>query len=105
MNDMPIATGQRHAAPIPFDATAGEERCRARHSARLDNDAHEALRLRTELMLRAAHDDGHSLGERWGYTQGFHWGMVCGVVAGAIGVGVLWILWPTLQAALSHWGM
>lgn len=104
----PVSTAQRHAAPIPFAPTVGEALCRARCGAAADNDAYAAIdaqRLRTEQLLRAAHDDGCAIGERWGYHQGVHWGFVCGVCAGALSVGALWVLWAPLQGMLAQWGL
>ncbi|MEY5100807.1 MAG: hypothetical protein RJA36_3526, partial [Pseudomonadota bacterium] len=40
------------------------------------------------------------LGERAGYTAGWHWGLACGICAGGVAVGVLWVAWPALQALI-----
>jgi hypothetical protein len=78
-----------------------EQLCRTRANA--DNDRWQQQVQRRDALILAAAAAGRQEGERAGYTQGWHWGAVCGVIAGGTAVGALWVLWAPLQAFVAGW--
>lgn len=86
--------------PIAFPSRpAVEELCRTRANA--DNARWQAQVERRDALVMAAAAAGRQEGERAGYTQGWHWGLACGAVAGGLSVGLLWLAWAPLQAWLA----
>lgn len=87
--------------PIAYPTRSGVDvLCKQR--ANVDNDRWQQ---QVEALVKAAAAEGRRQGERAGYTQGWHWGLVCGICTGGIAVGALWIGWPQLQAALAWAGV
>lgn len=102
MSAQPLpSTGTKGAPrPIAFPSRpAVEELCRTR--ANNDNARWQAQVERRDALVLAAAHEGYANGERAGYTQGWHWGMVCGICTGGLAVGALWVLWAPLQALLA----
>lgn len=103
----PESTAQRHAAlpnkvnghlrPIAFPDRAAVEGA-SRHRANLDNERWQQQVERRDALIQAAAHEGYARGERAGYTQGWHWGCVQGLIAGGTAVAALWAAWPHLQA-------
>lgn len=104
----PESTAQRHAAPpangnvrpIRFPDRA-EVDAASRFRANTDNARWQAQVERRDALIKAAAHDAYGRGERAGYIAGWHWGIVHGLIAGAVVVGALWAAWPHLQAALA----
>ena len=75
-----------NSPPIKLPDPELQERARAARQ-RIERDV-EAARLERELRqthaLHAAQDNGQQLGFRRGYTEGWHWGLWCGVLLGAL---------------------
>ena len=88
----PIASTQR---------TPVEQLCRTRANA--DNERWQQQVERRDALILAAAAAGRQEGERAGYTQGWHWGAVCGIIAGGTAVGVLWAGWARLQGLFAGW--
>ena len=96
---LPAADRGRQAAPAPIKfptRRAVEDICRTR--ANTDNARWQRQVEQRSSLIQAAAHEGYKQGERDGYAQGWHWGCVCGLVAGGTAVGVLWIVWAPLQA-------
>lgn len=87
--------GAGKVAPIRFPKT------RANHDA---EQWRQQVESRDALIRSAAHD-AYYRGERDGYTQGWHFGMICGVCLGSVAVAVLWLSWAPLQRVLAAWGL
>lgn len=91
--------------PIPFPSRpAAEQRLRTPR-ANLDNERWQRQVEQRQAIISAAAQDGYARGERKGYTQGWHWGVVCGTAAGGMAVGVLWAAWDPVQRLLAAWGL
>lgn len=90
--------------PIPYPSRPHVEEL-SRFRANADNARWQAQVERRETLIRAAALEGYDRGERDGYTAGWHWGCVCGVVAGGAAVGLLWLGWGAVQGWLAAWGL
>lgn len=86
--------------PIPFPSRAHVEEL-SRTRANGDNKRWQEQVERRDMLVGAAWQEGHDRGERDGYTQGWHWGCVCGIFAGGTAIGLLWIGWGPLQRLLA----
>lgn len=104
---VPESTAQRHAAlprangnvrPIAFP-DRGRVDAESRFRANTDNARWQAVVERQEAAIKAAAKDAYDRGVRAGFVEGWHWGVVHGLIAGAVLVGALWAGWPRLQAA------
>ena len=102
----PESTAQRHSAlpkvnghlrPIAFPDRVAVEGA-SRHRANRDNERWQQYVERRDALVQAASKDAFDRGERAGYTQGWHWGCLHGLIAGGTAVGALWAAWPRLQA-------
>lgn len=90
--------------PIAFPARGQvEQLCRTR--ANEDNARWQQQVERRDALVSAAAAEGRRQGELDGYTAGWHWGLVCGVCAGALAVAALWITWAPLRDLLAAWGL
>ena len=83
-----------NSPPIKLPDPEVVERARAARQ-RIERDV-EAARVERELRqshaLHAAQDNGQQLGFRRGYTEGWHWGLWCGVLLGAlVAVGMAFV--------------
>ena len=88
--------------PMAFPSRpAVEELCRTR--ANTDNMRWQQMVANRDALITAAAAEARRQGERAGYTQGWHWGLACGICAGGLAVGVLWITWAPMQALLAGW--
>lgn len=86
--------------PIHFPSRpAVEELCKTRANA--DNARWQAQVERRDALVMAAAAAGRQEGMRAGYTQGWRWGLVCGIVAGGLAVSLLWLGWAPVQAWLA----
>lgn len=95
--------GAKRSISFP-DRAQVDALCRTR--ANSDNARWQAQVEARDSLLQAAAHEGYRLGERAGYTAGWHWGLACGICAGGVAVGVLWVAWPALQAlylAAAQW--
>ena len=85
-HDMASTSRPLGTKPIKLPDPELQERARAARQ-RIERDV-EAARLERELRqthaLHAAQDNGQQLGFRRGYTEGWHWGLWCGVLLGAL---------------------
>lgn len=90
--------GAKRAIPFP-DRAQVDALCRTR--ANSDNSRWQAQVEQRDSLLQAAAHEGYRLGERAGYTQGWRWGLVCGIVAGGLAVSLLWLGWAPVQAWLA----
>lgn len=110
----PESTAQRHAAlprvnghtlpPIAFprrDVVDAESRFRAN----TDNERWRRQIEQRDTLIRAAAHDAYGRGERTGYTQGWHWGIVCGLCAGSIVTTLVWVGYGYLPKLLAAWGL
>lgn len=95
---VPAAFTPQRAMPKPIafpDRLAAAEAAGAAHAA-----VTEATRRRWERqaqLIDAAKADGFARGLQDGYTSGVRWGLVCGGVAGMLGMAVVW--WATAAAS------
>ena len=90
--------------PIPFPSRAHvDELCRTR--ANTDNERWRRQIEQRDTLIRAAAHDAYGRGERTGYTQGWHWGIVCGLCAGSIVTTLVWVGYGYLPALLAAWGL
>ncbi len=90
--------------PIPFPSRPHiEELCRTRANA--DNARWQAQVQRRDMLIDEATKAGYDQGERAGYTKGWYWGLVCGLIAGGIAIGGLWAAWAPLHGLLAAWGL
>ena len=93
-----------HPHPIPFpDRARVEQLCRTRANA--DNERWQQQVERRDMLVRAAATQAYDHGERIGYTAGWHWGFGCGIVAGGIAIGLVWLGWAPLQRLLATVGL
>lgn len=90
--------GAKRTIPFP-DRAQVDALCRTR--ANSDNSRWQAQVEQRDSLLQAAAHEGYRLGERAGYTAGWHWGLACGICAGGVAVGLLWISWEPLRALLA----
>jgi flagellar biosynthesis/type III secretory pathway protein FliH len=100
------APPRKNGAPRPVafpSRPATEELCRTR--ANTDNERWRAQVEQRDTLIQAAAREGYAQGERAGYTQGWHWGLACGICAGGSAVGALWIVWAPLQRLLASVGL
>lgn len=93
--------GKPSTAAYPARRPA-DELCRTR--ANDDNARRQAQVERRDALVTAAAKLGREHGERLGYTQGWHWGMACGICLGGLAVGTLWLIWAPVHALLATCG-
>ena len=102
MSAQPLPRTGTNGAPRPIafpSRPAVEALCRTRANA--DNARWQQQVQRRDALVQAAAHEGYAQGERAGYTQGWRWGCVCGICAGGMVVGLVWLGWAHLQALLA----
>lgn len=86
--DLTTPPGLERKAPPPIPFPSRDESEHQRRIRQQISEAHEArvIALETQAQQRvaAAHAHGLMTGEKTGYTMGWHWGLICGVVLGML---------------------
>lgn len=82
----PPAAPPHSPVHIPFPDPEALDRARMHRKAAAEQAENLAFAKRREQQhaVAVAYENGKDAGERQGYTMGWHWGLCCGGVAGAL---------------------